>query len=208
MKEKIDFDFIKNAACPEGDDGREILNTMNENHGDLTSWGFEHVNFGNKVLDIGCGGGAAIARVATISDTSIIYGCDISPTSIKCSAEKNKNLIEEGRVFLKQSSVSDLDYCSDKFDTIYSIESLYFWPNQQEDLKEVHRILKAGGTFMTALEMVGGKLSEKSLAIAEHLDMNCPTESELEVLLKNAGFSEVKVYYNEENNWICGVGKK
>lgn len=208
MSEKIDFDFIKNAAFPKGDQGAEILSNMNENHGDLTSWGFEHMAFGEKILDIGCGGGGAIARIAQIYPNSIICGCDVSPTSIKCSTEKNKKLIEDKRLKLQESSVSNLDYLDEQFDSVYSIESLYFWPNQQEDLKEVFRVLKSGGQFMTALEMVGGNMSERSTAIANHLNMNCPSPKELEDLLKNAGFSDIKVDYNEKNSWICAVAKK
>ncbi|MGL4450400.1 MAG: class I SAM-dependent methyltransferase [Sarcina sp.] len=208
MSEKIDFEFIKNAAFPEGDDGVQILSNMNENHGNLTSWGFEHLKFGRKILDIGCGGGGAISRLAKIYPDSIIEGCDISETSINCSKEKNEKLIKEGRLKLKVSTVSNLDYPNDEFDSVYSIESLYFWPNQQEDLKEVYRILKKGGSFMTALEMVGGSLSEKSKAIAEHLEMNCPSPNELENLLKNAGFLSVKIDYNKENNWLCAVATK
>ena len=37
----------------------------------------------------------------------------------------------------------------------------------------------AGSEFMTALEMVGGKMNEKSSAIAEHLNMKCPSKDEL-----------------------------
>lgn len=208
MSEKIDFDFIKNAAFPKGDGGTQILSNMNENHGDLTSWGFEHINFGKKVLDIGCGGGGAIARLAKMYPEATICGCDISPTSIECSTEKNKELIKAGRLSLKVSNVSNLDYSNEEFDSVYSVESLYFWPNQQEDLKEVFRVLKSNGMFMTVLEMVGGSLSERSSAIANHLNMNCPSPEELENLLKNAGFSDVKVYYNEENSWLCATAAK
>lgn len=208
MEEKIDFEFIKNAAYPAGEDGSKILAHMNSEHKNLTSWGFEHLEFGDKILDIGCGGGAAIARLAKAYPKAKISGCDLSPTSIECSSKTNKELIEIGRVEIKESSVSNLDYSDKEFDTVYSIESLYFWPNQQEDLKEVFRVLKENGKFMTVLEMVGGNMNERSSAIAEHLEMNCPTPEELEKLLKNAGFSKINIDYDKENAWLCAVASK
>lgn len=78
----------------------------------------------------------------------------------------------------------------------------------QEDLKEVARVLKIGGKFMTALEMVGGKMNEKSSAIAEHLNMKCPSKDELKTLLENAGFTDIALDYNEENAWLCAVATR
>ena len=208
MSEKIDFDFIKNAAYPEGEQGSEILSHMNESHYRLTKWGFDHMEFGKNILDIGCGGGAAIERLAAMYPNSIMHGCDVSPVSIECTRERNKELIEKGKLTLEQCGVSNLNFPSDAFDSVYSIESLYFWPNQQEDLKEVFRVLKVGGKFMTALEMVGGNMSERSSAIAEHLKMNCPTPEELKELLENAGFSDVSIDHNEEEGWLCTTAMK
>ncbi|MDO4536415.1 MAG: class I SAM-dependent methyltransferase [Clostridium perfringens] len=203
MSEKIDFDFMKNAAFPKGEEGTEILSNMNESHDELTTWTFNHIEFGERILDIGCGGGAAIAKIGKLYPKSTIYGCDVSPVSIQCTCEKNKNLIDEGRLKVEECGVSKLNFPDESFDSIYSIESLYFWPNQQEDLKEVFRVLKVGGKFITGLEMVGGNMNEKSTAIAEHLNMRCPSPEELKTLLENAGFSNVNIDYNKEKAWMC-----
>lgn len=208
MSEQIDFEFMKNAAFPKGKDGVKILDNMNESHYNLTKWGFEHMEFGEYILDIGCGGGAAIEQLSKLYPKSTIYGCDVSPVSIECTLEKNKNLVNEGRLKVGVCGVSKLNFPDESFDSVYSIESLYFWPNQQEDLKEVARVLKIGGKFMTALEMVGGNMNEKSSAIAEHLNMNCPSQEELKVLLENAGFTDIKLDYNTENAWLCAVATR
>lgn len=208
MSEQIDFDFIKNAAFPKGEQGNEILNRMNESHYELTKWGFEHLAFGKNILDIGCGGGAAIEQLSNIYPESLIYGCDVSPVSVEATSERNQKLVKEGKLKVKECGVSDLSFENETFESVYSIESLYFWPNQQEDLKEVYRVLKKGGKFMTALEMVGGNMSERSTAIAEHLNMNCPSGDELKELLENTGFSDVNIDHNIENSWLCATAIK
>ena len=194
MSEKIDFEFMKNAAFPKGEDGSKILDNMNESHYNLTKWGFEHVNFGNRILDIGCGGGAAIEQISKLYPQSTIYGCDISHVSIESTIAKNKKLIDEGRLKVEVCGVSKLNFPDESFDSVYSIE--------------VARVLKIGGKFMTALEMVGGKMNEKSSAIAEHLNMKCPSKDELKTLLENAGFTDIALDYNEENAWLCAVATR
>ena len=208
MSEKIDFDFMKNAAFPKGEQGTEILGNMNESHDELTTWTFNHMEFGDRILDIGCGGGAAIAKIAKMYPQSTIYGCDVSPVSIECTLGKNRDLVDEDRLKVELCGVSKLNFPDESFDSIYSIESLYFWPNQQEDLKEVCRVLKIGGKFITGLEMVGGNMNEKSTAIAKHLNMNCPSPEELKTLLENAGFSDVNIDYNKEKAWMCAIATK
>ena len=188
MSEKIDFEFMKNAAFPKGEDGSKILDNMNESHYNLTKWGFEHVNFGNRILDIGCGGGAAIEQISKLYPQSTIYGCDISHVSIESTIAKNKKLIDEGRLKVEVCGVSKLNFPDESFDSVYSI--------------------KIGGKFMTALEMVGGKMNEKSSAIAEHLNMKCPSKDELKTLLENAGFTDIALDYNEENAWLCAVATR
>ena len=62
--------------------------------------------------------------------------------------------------------------------------------------------------FMTALEMVGGRMDERQLAIVEHLKMFCPTRNELAELIVEAGFSDVNVDFEPEHCWLCAVGRK
>lgn len=47
-----------------------------------------------------------------------------------------------------EGSVESLSFADDTFDKITTVESFYFWPAPQENLKEVRRVLKPGGTFV------------------------------------------------------------
>ena len=50
---------------PTGDAGRAMLERMNDSHGPMTQWALSHLQFnkGDRVLDIGCGGGATMRRI-------------------------------------------------------------------------------------------------------------------------------------------------
>lgn len=38
------------------------------------------------------------------------------------------------------------------FDNITTVETYYFWPDKENDVKEVFRVLKQGGTVMLLLK--------------------------------------------------------
>ena len=61
--------IILQVRKPTGFLGRLMAKGMNINHRKLTDWGFEFINkmdF-NKILDIGCGGGRAINKLANLT---------------------------------------------------------------------------------------------------------------------------------------------
>jgi SAM-dependent methyltransferase len=66
------------------------------------SVGLSHLSIGKQdtVLDVGCGGGATIARLAAIASEGKIYGVDHSEDSVAASRRLNKRWIGVGRVGL------------------------------------------------------------------------------------------------------------
>ena len=203
-----DFSKIETAGCPAGDAGREMILSMNREHGPLRTWGFAHIHVGRSVLDVGCGGGAALNELAERCPDANLAGCDVSPLAIETAAALNDAHVKSGRMAFHLSGVPDLPFPDGAFDTVFSVESLYFWPDALSGLKEIRRVLAPGGYFMTALEMVGGMMDERQLAIVKHLKMFCPTRDELRGLMVKAGFADVNVVFEPEHCWMCTTGRK
>ncbi len=203
-----DFSRIETAGCPAGDAGRDMILRMNREHGPLRAWGFAHVPVGRSVLDVGCGAGAALRELAEQYPGAALTGCDISPLAIETATALNEPLVKAGRMRFLRCGVPDLPFADGAFDTAFSVESLYFWPDQIAGLREIRRVLAPGGCFMTALEMVGGMMDERQLAIVKHLKMVCPTRDELEDLMTAAGFADVTVELEPERRWLCAAGRK
>ena len=203
-----DFSNVETAGCPAGDAGRDMILRMNREHGPLRAWGFAHIPVGRSVLDVGCGAGAALHELAEQYPDANLTGCDISPLAIETAAALNEAFVKAGRMRFLLCGVPDLPFKDGAFDTVFSVESLYFWPDQIAGLKEILRVLAPGGHFMTVLEMVGGMMDERRLAIAEHLRMVCPTPDELRELMKAAGFSNVSTELEPEHRWLCAAGRK
>ena len=203
-----DFSRIETAGCPAGDAGRDMILRMNREHGPLRAWGFARIPIGRTVLDVGCGAGAALRELAEQLPEADLTGCDISPLAIETATALNEEFVKAGRMRFLQCGVPDLPFDDGAFDTVFSVESLYFWPDQVAGLKEIRRVLAPGGYFMTALEMAGGAMNERQLAIVEHLKMRCPDLDELRALLIEAGFADVTVKFEPEHRWLRAAGLK
>ena len=207
-----DKELIKNARKPVGELGHQILDRMNKSHESMAQGGVRHFDISedSKILDIGCGGGRNIQRFAKqISENGRVVGIDYSEVSVEKSIELNKDAIENGNVNVLQGSVSEMPFYDETFDIATCFETIYFWPNFINDLKEVNRVLKKGGFIFICNEAVyrEGEM-EKYDDLVELLDMKIYSEDVLKESLETAGFKDFKAYLNEENDWICIIAYK
>ena len=207
-----DKELIINARMPVGELGQQILDRMNESHEMMAQWGVTHLDIkkDSKILDIGCGGGRNIQRFSQlISDEGRVVGIDYSEVSVEKSFELNKEAIERGIVNVLHGSVSEMPFYDGTFDIVTGFETIYFWPDLINDLREVNRVLKKGGIVFFCNEAVyrEGKM-EKYDELVELLDMKIYPEEVLKESLEIAGFGDFKSYVNDENNWICITARK
>jgi len=198
---------------PTGWLGRWALRNMNKRHSGVTDWGLSHLTIprDRTILDVGCGGGRTIAKLAAASGSGIVHGLDHSPESVCVAAKANAELVKAGRVAIREGSVSQLPYANDTFDLVTAVETHFFWPDLPADVREVFRVVKPGGTFAIVAEVYKGagtafsRLAEK---YAPKTGMTLLTPDEHQRLLTDAGFAEAQVFTNPEKSWICAVGVK
>jgi ubiquinone/menaquinone biosynthesis C-methylase UbiE len=205
------------AQCrkPSGLFGRYILWDMNRHHSKLTDWGLGHVSIAqtDTILDVGCGGGRTISKLAAMASGGKVHGIDYSEESVTAAHRNNKRWIDIGRVSIREGAVSQLPFANDAFDLVTAIETHLFWPDLPNDFREILRVLKSGGALLIVAEIYRGgkhlegvrkKIFEKHLAA----NMNLLTPDEHSVLFTNAGFADVQIFEELDKGWICGVGKK
>lgn len=200
-----------NPAKPTGEAGEQMLARMNESHGPLTAWGLSHFTWrgDETVLDIGCGGGANLKRMSRQVTTGHLTGVDYSETSVQTSKETNAEAIEAGKLDILQGSVEKLPFADDSFDKITTVESFYFWPDPPENLKEVSRVLKKGGTFLLIAEIYERPdLSPATRENIKHYNLYNPTPETFETIFRKAGFTAVKLHIEPKEGWICVEGTK
>ena len=102
-----------------------------------------------------------------------------------------------------------LDGMTDTFDGIITVESFYFWPDPQNDLKEVLRILRPASSFLLIADIYGGyEFDQETLTNIRQFDLFNPTPDEFRDLFLNAGFSGVNIHLKDGTSWICAEGIK
>jgi len=203
--------LIKQCRKPTGWLGEMTAYQMNSGHSMMTWWGLCHLSIkkDNVILDVGCGGGRTVNRLAQIAVEGKVYGIDFSESSVKVSEKTNRDLIKAGRVEIRQGAVSDLPFSDDTFDLVTAVETYYFWPDLNSDLQEVRRVLKPGGRLLIVVEAYkGSKYEERNLKWVEAGNMAYHSLQEIKDLLTNADYTDVEVFEEYEKGWSCAIGKK
>ncbi|MBU3130631.1 class I SAM-dependent methyltransferase [Clostridium tagluense] len=196
---------------PTGEIGKVIAEDMNIAHFELTNWGFEKINIkkNDVILDIGCGGGRTVNRMASIATEGKTFGIDYSTDCVEWSKDYNEKFIKESKVEILHASVEKIPFENDKFDIISAVETIYFWPNLVGNFKDVKRVLKPSGKFIIICEMYSSEnfkaRNDEFVAIS---DMKIHTPKELKELLEKAGYNNIKIDLMEEKNWLCCVCEK
>jgi ubiquinone/menaquinone biosynthesis C-methylase UbiE len=196
---------------PTGRLGRFILWDFNRHHSKLTDWGLTHIYIEkyDTILDVGCGGGMTVHKLAAIATEGKVYGIDFSEESVAASHRTNQQWIEMGRVEIQHSSVSHLPFSDNMFDLVTAVETHIFWPDLVADMREVLRVLKPGGKFIFILELFkDGKFDSRFQKLADLLNISYPTVQEHRELLLKAGYADARMYEQNDKGWMCGVGTK
>ncbi len=211
MENNVSEDLKGNPGKPEGEDGARMLARMNTSHEPVTEWALEYLNMDDagQILDIGCGGGATIRRLSDRFPQATVTGLDHSPVSVEQSTDYNRDLIGKGRARVVQGSVEDMPFDENSFDRITTVESFYFWPEPEENLKEVVRVLKPGGQFLLIADIYGkAGLDPDTLRNIELYDLFNPSKEEFHLMFRDAGFTAVRIHLQEGTDWICVEGIK
>ena len=100
-----------------------------------------------EVLEIGCGPGWALAKMAKLYDKCRITGVDLSSVMFKQAATNNKRDIQSGRVKLVHCSFENLPLHNSSVDKILAVNVLYFFDSDGRAFSELRRVLRTGGSI-------------------------------------------------------------
>ena len=187
-------------ARPSSLTGRILLRGMNIGHARLHRWGLKvaGIQHRDKVLDVGCGGGKAIARILAQTRREVA-GVDHSPDAVETSRRVNRAAVASGRLRVLEGSVDDLPFRDCFFDVVTAFETTYFWPDLQAGLIEIRRVLSPGGRLVITNEVADRETIGRW---ADRLGMNVPDGDTLTGLAYEAGFLTVDVSAHPHHRWL------
>ena len=132
---------------------------------------------GERILEIGFGGGALLRRLA---------GAGAEPSGVDLSEAMVDRARADGlSAFL--ASAEALPFGDDSFDKAVSLNSLYFWPDPAAAFGELARVVKPGGRLV-----VGFEPAEELRKWPGHLfGFRLFEVAEVRGLIQGAGFGEI-----------------
>lgn len=200
-------DFGDQYRCPTGQKGRVVAARMNREHEPLALWGLTKVTIDSKyvILDVGCGGGKTINRLAQLAPNGKVIGVDYSVEMVKFSKKINKNLIDQKRVEIIAESVEKMSFKDNFFDLTTAFEAYYFWTNLSNAFEEIKRVLKPGGKLLLVNEMLY-KVSPAKLVEETHVKL-FPLE-EIQNVMRSVGFRDIKLFTKPETPWNVIIAQK
>ncbi|MDR2784430.1 MAG: class I SAM-dependent methyltransferase [Treponema sp.] len=187
--------FLQNMRKPQGAGGWFLISTMNWGHGPISRWGLKNlvIKPGDHILDIGCGGGKNVARMLKRAGEGKVCGLDYSEVCVEKTKRLNRKAVRGGRADIRLGSVSENPWPDNSFDVATAFETVYFWPDFVNDLREVRRVLKPGGVFFICNEMNKPEEGEAPYQFwIKKLNMNTYTQSEFQKHLTDAGFTDMQ----------------
>jgi SAM-dependent methyltransferase len=97
----------------------------------------------DKVLDVGCGTGWLVRRIAPLVSAGLAAGMDVSSAMVRRAEALSAEL---PNVVFACGGVDAIPWESGFFTTVLSVESAYYWPDPGKGLREIFRVLSPGGS--------------------------------------------------------------
>lgn len=193
------------CAYPEGIGGAvacRLMNFVNGEHYRAVKK-FACKDKGARILDIGFGNGYMLKKLSDTLDAKL-YGIDISYDMLRKAGHKNDDAVTLNKVILQQGYASQLPYNDNFFDTVYSINTIYFWEDISKAFEEIFRVLKDGGNFICTF------YSKEYLDKLPYCDsgFNKFTPSEVRNLAREHGFCDVKIKILKDDKAFALVCEK
>ena len=143
----------------------------------------------DRVLEVGFGGGYLMGRMAAVVTEGRLAGVDVSPAMVDVCSSRFRALIQASRLDLQCASAESLPYPDGHFTKACTVNSLFYWPDAQQAIRELSRVLEPGGrlvTCFTSQESLQGKsFSQHGLRLYQ--------VEQVEQMMRTAGLAQVSV---------------
>jgi len=103
---------------------------------------------GDRVLDVGFGGGYLIDQMLAKIPKGHVSGIDASEVMVEQGRRRFAKPMAEKRLDLQCALADSLPYSNEHFHKVVSVNSLFYWPDLRKGLSEIYRVLTDKGVLV------------------------------------------------------------
>ena len=155
-----------------------------------------------RVLDVGCGTGELLARIALAHPDAIVAGIDPVPAMLEVARAKLGERAE-----LHVSYANSLPWANETFDVLVSCNMFHYVTHPGEALREMTRVLRPGGTLVITDwcdDYLACRVCNIYLRLTNRAYYKTYRQGECLELLRAAGFASPYIE-RYKINWLWGL---
>jgi ubiquinone/menaquinone biosynthesis C-methylase UbiE len=147
---------------------------------------------GQRVLDLGCGAGWATRLLAQAVEggPGMAVGQDISEEMI---ARARTSSVDVENVLFAVGAADEIPWREEYFEKILSIESFYYYPDQEAVLREIYRVMAPGGALLILINLYNENPYSLRWVGQLKVPVHARSEREYVAMLSAQGFVNVEV---------------
>jgi ubiquinone/menaquinone biosynthesis C-methylase UbiE len=138
------------------------------------------------VLDMGCARGVSTAIILGKLRPRRLAAFDLDPSMIEAARRRLARAVNDGTLDLRVADATRMPYEDGAFDAVFESGLIHHVPDWRAALREVGRVLKAGGCFCFA-EPSRGRLQRGLYRLLPHAPESMFDAEELRIALAGAG---------------------
>jgi len=108
-----------------------------------------NISPGARVLDVGCGSGWATRLLTEQAAQVSAVGIDISDGMVKLAQVSTS----ADNATFRVATAEKLPFADGEFSDAFSMESLYYYQDMLSALREIKRVLRPGGQFVSVMDL-------------------------------------------------------
>lgn len=166
---------------------------------------FQPITFDNKItiVDMSCATGLFTRRLAKSGVYSRVLGCDYSESMLMESRRRIQSdpdiALSATKLELVQCDVAKIPMQSNSVDAFHAGAAMHCWPEIDEGLSEIYRVLKSDGgrffatTFLAPYFRTVISTESKNISVQQQAFQYFESVDVLKEMIVNAGFKEEDV---------------
>ncbi|MCY1479876.1 Demethylrebeccamycin-D-glucose O-methyltransferase [compost metagenome] len=205
LDEKELQELASQLSHPNGENGIQTAYSMNVANDNMIRNAIAQIEIkdNSSLLEIGPGNGTHIKYLFEVNSNIKYYGIDVSKLMVEEATKLNSEFTKSDKAVFEWTDGEKIAHPDAAFDSIFTTNTIYFWKNPEEYIKEIFRVLKTKGEFILAF--IPKEVMEK-IPFSKY-GFELYNNEKAKALLQNAGFTIANTL-SEQEEVLSNTGDK